>query len=320
MSYYNQLSIDEREIILKMLCKGKNKSAIAQELGRSASTIGRELRRNGKTYSAHKAQKSYLKRRKKCRPRKRLEDAALREKVIQLLGLYWSPEQISNRLKAEKSPIQIGCSTIYRGIYAKMLPEGCLYQLRIRGRRYYGRKKNSRCGKLSIEYTIHDRPKEVNLRQVYGHWESDTVRGTRNTGCIGTHVERKSRYCVLLKLENRSTKSFITATTEAFMKIPAGKCHSFTVDHGKEFSGHRKLAKALNCKVYFADPNCPNQRGTNENTNGLLRQFAPKRRSFSNITQADVDRIAHLLNTRPRKCLNWKTPYEVFFDRKLHLT
>ena len=192
--------------------------------------------------------------------------------------------------------------------------------LRIKGRVRHGGRKKSKCGHLDIEYSIHDRPKSADKRKTIGHWESDTVRGSKWTGCIATHVERKSQYSVLCKIPNRTAEVFTQATIQAFQKIPKGKCKSFCVDHGKEFSDYRKIQIELNCKVYFADPHAPWQRGTNENFNGLLRQFFPKRTSFAEVTQKDVEAVMVLLNRRPRKSLGWKTPEEVFFHKVLHLT
>ena len=191
-------------------------------------------------------------------------------------------------------------------------------RLRLRRNALYGKHKTSRCGHHNIDHSIHERPKSADTR--IGDWESDTVRGANWSGCIATHVERKSRYVPLSKLPDRTHKAFTEAAIAAFKNIPANRRRSFTVDHGKEFAGHRVLSSALNCKVYFCDPMAPWQRGTNENTNGLLRQYLPKRTSFAAITQADVDSIALLLNLRPRKSLGWKTPEEVFFNKVLHLT
>ena len=161
---------------------------------------------------------------------------------------------------------------------------------------------------------------EAEQRQAIGHWESDTVRGSCNSGCIATHVDRKSRYLISIKIPNRTTGVYMDATIKAFSKIPGYKCKTFTTDHGKEFAEYKRLTDALNAEVYFADPGSPGQRGTNENTNGLLRQFFPKRSSFKSVTQADIDRASILLNSRPRKCLGWLTPLEVFTSKSLHLT
>ena len=262
-----------------------------------------------------------MKKRRKNSVRKPiLADPKVVQTVSNLLEMAWSPEQISNRLKYEHNQLKISTSTIYRALDAGLLDEKLCKKLRIKGRLRHGGRKKSKCGHLDIEYSIHDRPKSADKRKTIGHWESDTVRGSKWTGCIATHVERKSQYSVLCKIPNRTAEVFTQATIQAFQKIPKGKCKSFCVDHGKEFSDYRKIQTELNCKVYFADPHAPWQRGTNENFNGLLRQFFPKRTSFAEVTQKDVEAVMELLNRRPRKSLGWKTPEEVFFHKVLHLT
>lgn len=323
MSCYRHLSMQERESLLVRVTQGKSLKEISKEMGRSKSTIWRELKRNvdsAGNYSASEAQERYRERRRKSVRRRKLEQAGYAEKMVELLNQYWSPEQISGRLKHEKSAIQISTSTIYRGLEKGLIDPMCRQRLRIKGRRRYGGHKKSKCGHLDIEYTIHDRPKRADARKQIGHWESDTVRGAKWSGCIGTHVERRSRYVVLCKLPDRTARAYTDAMIAAFAQLAPGKRKSFTADHGKEFAGHREIARALQCNVYFADPSAPWQRGTNENTNGLLRQFCPKRTSFHHLTQEDVDRIADLLNKRPRKCLHWKSPYEVFFHCSFHFT
>lgn len=323
MSCYKHLSMQERENLLLSKSQGKSIETISQEMKRSKSTIYRELKRNSNSqgkYSACEAEKQYWERRRKSVRKEKLAQTEYAAKVIMLLERYWSPEQISNRLKLEGNPLQVSTSTIYRGLEKGLIPRSCLRKLRIKGRIRKGGRKKSKCGHLNIEYTIHDRPKRVEMRKQIGHWESDTVRGGKWSGCIGTHVERKSRYTILCKLENRTAKAYTQGTIAAFARLQPGKCKSFTADHGKEFSGHRELSQALNCKVYFADPRAPWQRGSNENTNGLIRQFCPKRTSFKHLTQEDVDAIADLLNKRPRKSLGWKAPCEVFFHKSLHFT
>jgi IS30 family transposase len=320
MSCYKHLSIKERESILRMQGEGKNIFEMAQMLGRAKSTVSRELQRNGgrkKMYSAADAESKYHKRRHRCRRKRLLSEYETKAKVIELLLLYWSPEQISHRLREESSETRIGTSTIYRGIKDGILPKKIKEKLRARP---YHKPKGSRTGRLTISHSIKERPYEANQRLAIGHWESDTVRGSHNSGCIATHVDRKSRYLISVKITDRSTKAYMDATIRAFQDIPEDKRKTLTTDHGKEFAGHRRLKEELGAEVYFADPGSPGQRGTNENTNGLLRQFFPKRTSFKKVTQADVDRACVLLNTRPRKCLGWRTPLEVFSSVSLHLT
>ena len=323
MSRYSHFTTEERECLLVLIKIGKKNSEIAKQMGRSPSTISREIRRNAKereSYSAVNAEERYHIRRKNSVRAHKLSNPACAELVTRLLGLYWSPEEISNRLKYENNPIRISTCTIYRGLQNGFLAPSLRKVLRIKGRLRFGGHKKSKCGHLDIQYTIHDRPKKVKERLTLGHWESDTIRGAKWSGCIGTHVERLSRYAVLFKIPDRTAKAFTDATVLSLGKLPKGKRKSLTVDHGKEFANHREIGTKLDCKVYFADPHAPWQRGTNENFNGLLRQFFPKRTSFAEVSQQDVEAIAVLLNRRPRKCLAWKSPEEVFFNKSLHST
>ncbi len=322
MSCYKHLSTEERESLYKNIIEGKTIEVIAKELNRSKSTISREIRRNGSrnTYSPSRAEKNYQQRRKLSVQKKKLIDPGLNEKVTELLKKTWPPEQISNRLRYEKSRYSISFATIYRAIKDGTLDKSLRNYLRIRRKKHHGKKKDTKCGHLNIDYTIHDRPKSVEGRKITGHFESDSIRGHKNSGSIGTHAERKTRFLVGHKMQNRTAKEYNDTALLKLATLPPQKIKSFTVDHGKEFSMHREFGQALNCKVYFADPSCPHQRGTNENTNGLLRQFFPKRTSFADISQDDVDAVVDLLNKRPRKCLGWKTPYEAFFNKVLHLT
>lgn len=323
MDHYHHLTIEQRENLLVCVNQGKKYAEIAAKIHCSESTVSREIRRNSASrqeYSAIKAQRAYEKRRKNSVRKPILADPKAVQTVSNLLEMAWSPEQISNRLKYEHNQLKISTSTIYRALDKGLLDEKLRKMLRIKGRVRHGGRKKSKCGHLDIEYSIHDRPKSADKRKTIGHWESDTVRGSKWTGCIATHVERKSQYSVLCKIPNRTAEVFTQATIQAFQKIPKGKCKSFCVDHGKEFSDYRKIQIELNCKVYFADPHAPWQRGTNENFNGLLRQFFPKRTSFAEVTQKDVEAVMELLNRRPRKSLGWKTPEEVFFHKVLHLT
>lgn len=324
MNCYCHFTIQEREKLLLLIAAGKKNSEIAKALNRSTSTISREIRRNTRErrneYSAVAAQQRYYTKRKNSVRKYILANSDAAKTVSLLLEKAWSPEQISNRLKYEKSKISVSQRTIYRAIEKGLIDPTLRKKLRYKGKIHNGGHKKSKCGHLNIDFTIHDRPKSVEGRKTQGHWESDTVRGAKWSGCIGTHVERKSRYLVLCKIPNRTASEFTSATITAFLGIPKNKIKSFTVDHGKEFANHRELSEKINCKVYFADPHAPYQRGTNENFNGLLRQFFPKRTSFKDVTQEDVDAIAELLNQRPRKCLGWKTPEEVFFNKSLHLT
>ena len=178
--------------------------------------------------------------------------------------------------------------------------------------KYKKHKTDEKRGSIRDTLSIHERPKGAANRSRFGHWESDTVLGMRKTGCIGTHVERKSGFLVAFKLKDQQDKSFTIATVKAFKDIPDKLKKSFTVDNGKEFLYHREITENTGMKVYFCDPYSPWQRGTNENTNDILRFFFPKGYDFHKLTQARLDAIVDMINDRPRKCLNWKSPREIF--------
>ena len=173
--------------------------------------------------------------------------------------------------------------------------------------------KPDKRGKIPNTTPISKRPAGAENRSRYGHWESDTVLGMRKTGCFGTHVERKSGYLIAFRIDDRQDNAFNTATIKAFSSVPDKLKKSFTVDNGKEFAAHKELSDATGMKVYFCDPYSPWQRGTNENTNGLLRQFFPKGTSFANISNDDLQHIVDLINNRPRKRLGFRTPLEVLY-------
>lgn len=166
-------------------------------------------------------------------------------------------------------------------------------------------------GKIPDTTPISKRPAGAENRTRFGHWESDTVLGMRKTGCFGTHVERKSGFLVAFRIDDRLDNAFNKSTVEAFSSIPDKLKKSFTVDNGKEFAAHKELSASTGMKVYFCDPYSPWQRGTNENTNGLLRQFFPKGTSFADVSDEDLQRVVDMINNRPRKRLNFLTPYEV---------
>jgi len=303
-----------------MVNAGNKPVEIARALGRARSTISREIARNTSrktAYSAATSQENYKHRRKRCRRNLRLDDPAVLEKVKSLLNLYWSPEQISVRLFVENHPIQVSASTIYRGFASGKLGAKLRKKLRRRGRRKKGYVGS---GVMPISQSIHERPEAVDNRERIGDWECDTIHGLRHKGSVATMVDRKSRYTLLAKLRNITAAEYTQAVTDVFRRLAASKVLTITCDQGKEFAEHKILAQALSCTVYFADPGCPGQRGTNENTNGLLRQFLPKRKDFTVFSQDDLEAFAELLNRRPRKCLGWLSPYEVFSDTLLHLT
>jgi len=317
---YRHLNIDEREVILKMRAEKTTMQQIGEYLGHSAGTISRELSRNVSSthdYKPHLAQRYYEKRREASKEPYRLEeDASLREYVEKKLKQYWSPEQIGGRLHKEHG-IDISSVTIYSWIYRNRVEGGEFYKYL----RQSHRRRRKRCvgedrrGQMPDRRMIDERPKVVNERRRIGDWEDDTVEGSKGNGFIATHVERKTRYTVAVKVDDKSADTVTRATLDAMRKLPPDKVKTMMFDNGKEFAGFKKLERGLDMRSYFARPYHSWERGTNENTNGLLRQFFPKGMDFGTIIQLDVDIALELLNNRPRKCLNYRTPTKVFWSK-----
>jgi IS30 family transposase len=321
--HYTHLTIEERSKASVLREMGLSYSAIAEKLKRSKSTISREFRRNrreAEDYDASKAQKRYQRRRRVCCAVPKLKaDAALCKTVIAKLEMGWTPEQIVARFKLERKPLGISYATIYRAVDNGIFPASVRKLMRFK-RKNKRHKAHDNRGKFVDAPSISDRPEAANLRKRLGDWESDTVLGTRRDGQgIATHVDRKSGFLIAFKLSGLTSEEYIRKTIAAFSALPAKRRRTFTFDRGKEFSGYRELVNSLRVKAFFCDPYSPWQRGTNENTNGLLRQFFPKRTPFDTISDDLLASVAYLINTRPRKRLGWKSPLEVFCGKSLHL-
>lgn len=316
MSRYNHLTIEERESLMLFYEQGLSIRKIAKELGRSPSTICRELRRNPNPYRATSAQKRYHHKRKRCVRRRILGNLELRKLINFLLGyLYWSPEQISNRLK-EEGTASISTGTIYRALENGELRDTLRHFLRIKYRKHG---KNKEPNKLCFQKSITLRPEAATLRSELGHWEGDTVRGSGEKDCLVTLVDRQSRMLLCMKVPNKESGTVRKAVVQ-LLKQSRLPVRSVTFDQGAEFSEGPAMEQELNTDIFFAHPKSPWERPTNENTNGLIRQFVPKRSKVSSLTDNDIRRFVAMINFRPRKCLGWKTPYEVAFKKVLHLT
>lgn len=314
MCHYSHFTTEEREMSRVLKSHGVSIRAIAKTLNRSPSSVSREFRRNcyaNGEYSAHHADNLYRKRRKNCGRKPKLKEGSAREYVIEKLLLRWSPEQIAGRSKLDKEPFSISFPTIYRAIDSGILPVKLKKIMRFKWKHKKCKNKEDNRGKIPDTIPISKRPAGAENRTRFGHWESDTVLGKRKTGCLGTHVERKSGFLVAFRIDDRQDNAFNKATIESFSTIPDNLKKSFTVDNGKEFAAHKELSKATGMKVFFCDPYSPWQRGTNENTNGLLRQFFPKGTSFADITNEHLQLVVNMINNRPRKRLNFLTPFEV---------
>ena len=316
------LTLLEREEISRGLVLRLSLRAIATQLNRSPSTISREIKRNGgyDKYRATQAEQSAWDR--TCRPKqcKLACNPSLSRLVAAKLMKLWSPEQIAGWLKitypnSEKN--QVSHETIYRSLFVQA--RGVLkkeLQLHLRSQRAIRRSKNAslknyNLGKITNAVSIHERPASVEDRAVPGHWEGDLIAGT-NYSFIATLVERHSRYVMLVKVKNKSTESVISALIKQAKKLPEELYKSLTWDRGTELADHKRFTLETNIDVYFCDPRSPWQRGSNENTNRLLRQYFPKGTDISLHSQAKLNSVARQLNERPRKTLGYATPAQRF--------
>ena len=308
---YKQLTQEERYQISALLKAGHDQSEIAMILSRDKSTISRELRRNTglRGYRPKQAQRLADERRE-SRARYRITDTVWAN-VAQLLRQDWSPEQISLWLEAEKH-ISISHEWIYQYVLQDKHYGGDLYRhLRCQKQRRKRYGSYSRRGQIVDRISIDDRPAIVEKRSRLGDWELDTVIGKNHQQAIVSLTERKSRFTLIHKVEQKSAQ----LVTQAIIKLLApfsDKVITLTSDNGKEFAGHKTIADKLNAKFYFAHPYASWERGLNENTNGLIRQYFPKGSDFTNITQKQISQVMNKLNNRPRKCLGIKTPNQVF--------
>lgn len=320
---YQQLSNNERYIICYMNRANFSPAAIGQHLGRHRATISRELKRNrhqgprGEHYLYDIAQHQTDRRRLQTNQRYKLEDSALGQYVKQKLREHWAPEQIvGRRLSDHPNDPSMGVSheTIYQWIYRQKQGLWHLYLRRKHPRRRPHRPCREARGQIPGRVGIEHRPPVVDTRSRFGDWESDTVEGAKGGGGLATHVERKSRYLVVGKLLDKRAETFTRVSVRGLGRMPRALRKTLTCDNGKEFAGHEKMGRRLGLDVYFARPYSPWQRGLNENTNGLLREFFPTGTDFSRVSHRKVAKVQRMLNTRPRKCLNYRTPAEVLSD------
>ena len=317
-----RLSLAEREEISRGLRSGSSCRAIARGLGRAPSSVSREVRRagGGPRYRAWSADAAAQEHARRPKATKLARSSRLRAAVSRLLCLQWSPQQISARLVRDypdQEEMRVSHETIYRALYVQTKGS-----LRKELHRHLRSGRLRRRPTLGARPTgIHDmvalsaRPPEVADRAVPGHWEGDLLIGTAGHSAIGTLVERRTRYTLLLRLgKGRSAPEVRRALTRRIRTLPVQLRRSLTWDQGKEMAEHVRFSVESGVQVYFCDPSSPWQRGTNENTNGLLRQYFPKHADLTNKTQAQLDAVARRLNGRPRRTLNWKTPAEAFAE------
>jgi IS30 family transposase len=311
------LKITEREEISRGLGSGESLRSIAKRLGRAPSTVSREVTRHGgrARYRANHADYEASRSALRPKPCRLALNGALRKAVASKLALEWSPEQVSGWLRSrfpDDESMQLSHETIYKSLFIQargVLKKELIKHLRS-GRRFrYARKSASSelRGKIPDTISIRERPAEAEDRAIPGHWEGDLLYGTKSSQII-TLVERHSRYTTLIKVADHTTENVVAALTRHVRTLPNSLRRSLTWDHGKEMTNHVNFSVATDVKVYFCDPSSPWQRGSNENTNGLLRQYFPKGEDLSGFTQSQLNKVALRLNQRPRKTLGFKTP------------
>ena len=316
------LTLSEREEISRGIVAQRSVRSMALLLGRSPSTVSREVRRNG-GYDRYRAATADARawarahRPKRC---KLAKHPPLRRAVARKLRLNWSPEQIAGWLKRVhpgEGSYQVSHETIYRSLFVQargVLKKELLQHLRTKRTnlrsKHIGQKGEGQ-GQIKDIISISERPASIEDRAVPGHWEGDLIPGSKN-GYIATLVERHTRYVMLARVTGKDTQTVVSALIKQARKLPAELYKSLTWDRGKELSDHRRFSLETDIDVYFCDPRSPWQRGSNENTNGLLRQYFPKGTDLSVYSQADLNRVARQLNERPRKTLGFETPAEKF--------
>jgi len=316
------LTLSEREEISRGIASHLSLRTIANQLERSPSTISREINRNGglEPYRANQADKAAWDRAHRPKPCKLAGSPLLRSIVARKLKSNWSPEQIAGWLKRtypENENNQVSHETIYRslfiqarGVLKKELQQ-CLRSQRAIRRSKHATLKRDGLGQITNTVSIHERPASAEDRAVPGHWEGDLIEGSNNS-YIATLVERHSRYVMLAKVVRKDTQTVISALIKQSKKLPTELYKSLTWDRGKEMADHQRFTMATNIDVYFCDPSSPWQRGSNENTNRLLRQYFPKGTDLSVHSQAKLSAVARQLNERPRKTLDFETPADRF--------
>ena len=310
---YNRVTKEERTLIHRWIQEGHGPREIARRLGRAASSVSRETARNRgrRGYRPKQAQWKAHERSRRAGPRRFTE--VVRIDVEERLEAGWTPEIIGGRARLEGRE-WVCKETIYKHIYADAKKGGTLWTHLPRAHR----KRRRRCprqegrgrGRIPNQRMIDTRPVEVETRASVGHWEGDLINGAHETGNLITLVERNTRFSLIGRTDSKEAEEVALAICELFATLPQSSRLSLTLDNGKEFSRHEELARITRMDVFFAKPYHSWERGTNENTNGLIRRLHPKKSSFSDIGKAELGRIDTFLNDRPRKCLGWMTPRE----------
>jgi IS30 family transposase len=318
-----RLSPGEREEVSRGIAAGESLRSIGRRIARAPSTVSREVRANGgrARYRAHRAERRRDRAARRPRAARLARNPALRAEVEAMLGLRWSPQQVAatlRRMHPDDPEMRVSHETVYRSLYVqgrgalRRELAACLRTGRAH-RRAQGRGAGS--GQIRGMVLVSERPAEAADRAVPGHWEGDLLVGARNRSVIATLVERSTRFAVLVSLPGGQTAEHVRERlAEQVVTLPAQLRRSLTWDRGKEMAGHARFTLETGLPVYFCDPHSPWQRGTNENTNGLLRQYFPKGTDFTGVTQEELDAVAAELNGRPRQTLGWRSPSEALAE------
>jgi IS30 family transposase len=315
------LTKEERDLLAQLLYRGSSQEQIAESLGRHPGTISRELARNrvGGEYFAAQAQELAERRRRERPLKRKLDDPELNEAVRRRLVQNWSPEQIAGaqkRAHPQDLRRQVSARTIYTWIEQDRDRKHWKSYLRRRGKRPCRRKNPTPCAAARIR----NRPEVIERRLRLGDFEGDTVLGPAGTGGIVTLVCRRSRFTIITKIQSKDADHVHARIKQRLKELAEEQRRSITFDNGTEFARCQRLEQHLSLHLYFADPGCPHQRGTNENTNGLIRQYFPKGTDFRTVSHQEVNAVEHLLNNRPRACLQFETPADVFHRKTTPLS
>ena len=318
---YTHFTLEERKYLQQLLSEDKSFREIAAILERSPSTISREVNRNRAKYRPHnkpnnkywynhwRAQNLYIRRRREQQRRALKPNTREWNYVIEKLNLFWSPEQIVNRYEMEYQKRLTSFATIYRYIYRGELPN-ISKKIHLRRRGKFHLPRNSCYNTIQPDRIIPEWAPPIKNRSRIGDWEGDTVYGAVGKGLVVTLADRKTRYLLAGKLQSRNALSTEKVVVDLLKDKPV---KSLSLDNGSEFANFREIEKQISSPIYFAEPHKPWQRGTNENTNDILRFFFPKGTNFHEVSDEELEKVVYLINTRPRKCLNWKSPFEVFW-------
>lgn len=324
MRKYSLLRVEERYQIYALMEMKVRKEKIAERLGRDRATIYREIRRNREEegYLPMVANKKAELRKKNKRKGKIESQKELKDYIVEKLKTGWSPEQIVGRMKKEKREETVCVETVYRYIYRKKNTEALYeylpYRRKKRRKGFRSRKEECRYGRIRL---ITERPKKIEKRKEWGHWEGDSILfGKNRKEMVITAVERKSRLALLLKSERMDTKTVMGHIKDFFTRQPKKSVLSITFDQGSEFANYEQLQRATDCRVYYCHKRAPWEKGSNENLNGRIRRYLPKEMDIRTVMQEDLNRLAERLNTTPRKCLEYQTPKECYLrsGRKLY--